>query len=201
MVASTLPVQWLMPLAGWRPLFWALALAVLLSMAVIAWQVPRWPAAPPCRPAAARPPGRLRRRLAQPVLPRMTPIGFFSYGGMIAMQTLWAGPWMVKVAGYARWRRPRAVLDQRVHAVHLLELGAGEPAAGAPWLHHRTADRLGPAAELRGADAIIALGPRCRGRRLGLVCMASTFVSLAQPAVGMAFPPRWPGGRCRPTTW
>ena len=37
MVASTLPVQWLVPLVGWRPLFWGLALAVLVSMAVIAW--------------------------------------------------------------------------------------------------------------------------------------------------------------------
>jgi MFS family permease len=27
MVASTLPVQWLVPLAGWRPLFWGLAVA------------------------------------------------------------------------------------------------------------------------------------------------------------------------------
>ena len=27
-------------------------------------------------------------------------MGFFNYGGMIAMQTLWAGPWMVKVSGY-----------------------------------------------------------------------------------------------------
>jgi hypothetical protein len=26
------------------------------------------------------------------------PLGFFSYGGMVAIQTLWAGPWMVRVA-------------------------------------------------------------------------------------------------------
>lgn len=30
----------------------------------------------------------------------MAPLGFVSYGGLVAMQTLWAGPWMVKVAGY-----------------------------------------------------------------------------------------------------
>ena len=40
MVASTLPVQWLMPLIGWRPLFWGLAVMVAVSMAVLAWQVP-----------------------------------------------------------------------------------------------------------------------------------------------------------------
>ena len=35
MVASTLPVQWLLPLVGWRPLFWGLAALLLLSMVVI----------------------------------------------------------------------------------------------------------------------------------------------------------------------
>jgi hypothetical protein len=30
----------------------------------------------------------------------MAPLGFFNYGGMIAVQSLWAGPWLVRVAGY-----------------------------------------------------------------------------------------------------
>ena len=42
MVASTLPVQWLTPLFGWRPLFWGMALLLLLAMALIAWLVPAW---------------------------------------------------------------------------------------------------------------------------------------------------------------
>ncbi|MEO6016937.1 MAG: MFS transporter, partial [Polaromonas sp.] len=44
MLASTLPVQWLMPLTGWRPLFWILAVLILLSMTAIAWVVPSWKA-------------------------------------------------------------------------------------------------------------------------------------------------------------
>ena len=28
------------------------------------------------------------------------PLGLFNYGGIVAVQTLWAGPWMVRVAGY-----------------------------------------------------------------------------------------------------
>ena len=28
------------------------------------------------------------------------PLGFFNYGGMMAIQTLWAGPWMLNVSGY-----------------------------------------------------------------------------------------------------
>jgi len=29
------------------------------------------------------------------------PLGLFNYGGMVAIQTLWAGPWMVRVTGYS----------------------------------------------------------------------------------------------------
>ena len=28
------------------------------------------------------------------------PMGLFNYGGLMAIQTLWAGPWMIRVAGY-----------------------------------------------------------------------------------------------------
>ena len=49
MVAATLPVQWLMPLMGWRGLFWALAALIVLSMVGIAAAVPPW------RQAVARP--------------------------------------------------------------------------------------------------------------------------------------------------
>lgn len=29
------------------------------------------------------------------------PSAFFVYGGLVAIQTLWAAPWMIKVAGYS----------------------------------------------------------------------------------------------------
>ena len=46
MVASTLPVQWLLPMVGWRGLFLVLGGLLALSMALIAWQVPAESAAP-----------------------------------------------------------------------------------------------------------------------------------------------------------
>ncbi|MEO7547543.1 MAG: MFS transporter, partial [Ramlibacter sp.] len=98
MVASTLPVQWLMPVTGWRPLFWGLALLIALSMALLAWKVPAWEG--PGASSGVKP-GSYAEVWKHPYLRRMTPIGFFNYGGMIAVQTLWAGPWMVRVAGYA----------------------------------------------------------------------------------------------------
>ncbi|MCJ7800573.1 MAG: MFS transporter, partial [Polaromonas sp.] len=102
MLASTLPVQWLMPLTGWRPLFWILAALLLLSMAGIAWLVPAWRVAPklaasnfPPEPASYAPVWQSR------YFRKMASLAFFNYGGMVAMQTLWAGPWMVRVAGYS----------------------------------------------------------------------------------------------------
>ena len=38
-LASSVPVQWLMPLLGWRPMFWILALMIVLA---IVCAVPRW---------------------------------------------------------------------------------------------------------------------------------------------------------------
>ena len=42
MVSSTLPVQWLMPLMGWRAIFAGLAVLVILSMVLIYFRVPAW---------------------------------------------------------------------------------------------------------------------------------------------------------------
>ncbi|MFM8624405.1 MAG: MFS transporter [Betaproteobacteria bacterium] len=41
MVAATLPVQWLLPLTGWRPLFWVLAVLLVLTIILLMRLVPR----------------------------------------------------------------------------------------------------------------------------------------------------------------
>ena len=193
MVASTLPVQWLMPLVGWRPLFWGLALAVCLAMAVIAWQVPRWPAAAPPAPGAAdgapADAGGYGAVWRNPYFRRMAPIGFFSYGGMIAVQTLWAGPWMVRVAGY-----DPAQAAQGLFWINVCMLCAfWSWGVVNPWLVRRgyTTERLiawGLPLSFGVLAATIAMGPRAGGAAWALFCVSCTFVSLAQPAVGMAFP-------------
>jgi len=186
MVASTLPVQWLMPVTGWRPLFWGLALAIGVAMVVIAWKVPAWEA-----PVAA--PGTPRGGYAEVwrnrYFRRMTPIGFFSYGGMIAMQTLWAGPWMVRVAGYAPLEAAGGLFVINVSMLCTFwSWGMLNP-----WLarHGFTTDRLiamGLPLSFILLAIIIVAGPAAGAGAWALFCMSCTFVSLAQPAVGMAFP-------------
>lgn len=185
MVASTLPVQWLLPQVGWRPLFWGLAVLLAVSMIVIAWRVPDWST----EDARRGPPGSYGPVWRHPYFWQMVPIGFFSYGGMIAIQSLWAGPWLVRVAGH----------DPVAAAGGLFTINLSMLAAFwcwglmNPWLQRRgfVTDKLiawGLPSSFVALGALIVLGPDAGPGVLALVCVTSTFVSLAQPAVGMVFP-------------
>lgn len=101
MVASTLPVQWLMPFVGWRGVFVLLGALVVMAMLAIAWQSPRWQSDIDSASLRTGVLDSYREVWRNPYFKKMAPLGFFSYGGMVAMQTLWAGPWMVKVGGYS----------------------------------------------------------------------------------------------------
>jgi len=96
MIASTLPVQWLLPSIGWRGLFWLLAAAFVLAMSMIAAFVPR---DRPALPQQAEEQGYLGI-VRQRGFMRYVPLGFFNYGGMVAVQSLWAGPWLTQVCGF-----------------------------------------------------------------------------------------------------
>lgn len=185
MVASTLPVQWLLPVVGWRPVFVLLAVGLALASLVLVWRVPGWDLG---AHHGGHPPS-YAQVWRHPYFRRMTPIGFFNYGGMIAIQSLWAGPWMVRVAG---WQPLQAATGLFVINVSMLATfwcwGMLNPA-----LHRRGlgTDRLiawGMPASLLVLAAIIAAGPAAGAVAWALFCVTSTFVSLAQPAVGMAFP-------------
>jgi predicted MFS family arabinose efflux permease len=193
MLASTLPVQWLMPVVGWRPLFWGLAALMLLAMAVIAWQVPPWTTDRRTTQADVQP-ARYADVWRHPYFRRMVPIGFFSYGGMIAVQTLWAGPWMVRVAGYEPLQAATGLFI--INGAMLLTFWTWGLAN--PMLQRRgwSTERLiawGLPSSFAVLLALILGGPRTGAMTLALFCMCSTFVSLAQPAVGMAFPPALAG--------
>ncbi len=193
MVAATLPVQWLMPIWGWRALFVMLGVMIALAMLLIALLVPLWQTAQTSvSSASAGDDGGYSAIWRSRYFWRMTPIGFFSYGGMVAIQTLWAGPWMTQVAG---WTAQEAATG--LFAINLSMLlsfwlwGLITPrlaqwglrvdrliAWGLPWTFVSLAILawLGPAV---GSSAAFALA---------FFCVSSTFVALAQPAVGLAFP-------------
>ena len=203
MIAATLPVQWLLPVLGWRPLFVGLAALIAVSMLFIAWKVPPWTAstaataATAAAPAAAAEPRESLWRSYAPVwqnpyFRRMVPIGFFSYGGLVAVQTLWAGPWMVRVGGYSA--NDAAVGLFWINVTMLLTFWTWGLVTPALWRRAHTAEQLiqrALPASFVVLAGLIAAGPALGGLTtagLALFCLCCSVVSLAQPAVGMAFP-------------
>jgi hypothetical protein len=182
------PVQWLLPQIGWRPLFWGLAVLMALSRFAIAIWVPDWTKDDVKRPADA-PRGSYAPIWRHPYFWQMAPIGFFTYGGMIAVQSLWAGPWLARVAGFP----PEAAAGGlfTINAAMLVTFWTWGLIN--PWLQKRgiVTDRLiawGLPLSFVALAVLIVGGPAAGPWALAFFCTSSTFVSLAQPAVGMVFP-------------
>lgn len=193
MVAATLPVQWLLPLTGWRGLFWGLAVLLVLAMAVLWRLVPDGHGTSRTEAAPSVPLG-YRDIMRHPFFRQMVPIGFVNYGGMVAVQTLWAGPWMVQVAGYSAEQAAFGLF-----AINLLMLITFWLwGMVGPLLVRRgfSAERLiawGLPLSLLVLLAIVWLGPRAGWPWWALFCVSSTLVSLSQPAVAQALPPEAAG--------
>ncbi|EGI77910.1 MFS transporter [Hylemonella gracilis] len=191
MVASTLPVQWLLPAYGWRPLFWGLAVLLLLAMAMIAWKTPVWPATAASAAPGTSQSGRYAEVLRHPYFLRLTPLAFFNYGSLLAVQTLWAVPWMMQVGGYSAGQAATGLF-----AINLCMLTAF-------WLWGLMLPRLtrrgvnverlmawGVPASLLVLAVLVVAGPTLGAHAAGLLalfCLCSSVLSLAQPAVGLAF--------------
>lgn len=186
MVASTLPVQWLLPVLGWRGLFWLIGAMLALALLAIAWIVPPDEPSPEATSPEAGGYGQVWRH---PTFLRFAPLAFFQYGGMIAVQTLWAGPWLVKVCGWSAEAAAAGLFAINLSML-LAFLGWG---AVVPQLYRRgwTAARLvrwGVPFSLALLVLAIALGERATAWTWALYCVSCSVLSLSQPAVGQAFP-------------
>ena len=194
MLASTLPVQWLLPAIGWRWIFVGLSVLIVLSMVLMAWQVPKWRIAEQATPSHThtQPVGILASYAqvwAHPYFRSLTPMGFFNYGGLIAMQTLWAGPWMMKVAGYSSLEAATGLFWINVCMLVTFWLwGLVTPMLYARGLNANLLMTYGVPLNFCVQIYIVLAGADAGAIHWALFCISSSFVSLAQPAVGMAFP-------------
>ncbi|MEP7281694.1 MAG: MFS transporter [Rubrivivax sp.] len=194
MVASTLPVQWALPLIGWRGLFVLLAAALVAAMCLLWWLVP---ADPPItvageRGADAAASGGYAAILRHPLFVRLAPLAVMQYGGLIAVQALWAGPWLTEVAGRTPAQAAAGLFGINLSMLlAFLAWGALMPRLAARGLTALAVLRRGMPWVLAVLAGIIWVGPAAGAgawAAWAAWCVASTCVSLSQPAVGQAFP-------------
>lgn len=196
MVASTVPVQLLLPTLGWRGLFWAVAALLALAMVGVAWLVPADPRPQPVQDAAASvsagvatAPVGYRHIVRHPLFVRTAPLAFFLYGGLIAVQSLWAGPWLTRVGGGSAEQAAQGLLLINL-AMLCAFLGWG---VVMPRLARRGIGALelmtwGLPLSLLLLFGNVLLADKAGAVHWALWCVACTFVSVSQPAVGAAFP-------------
>ena len=98
-VFSTLPVQVLLPIIGWRWIFFGTTFLIIASIVLILLFIPN------TKKKFKKDENEIEVKLSyiwkNKFFISVIPLGFFNYGGMYAIQTLWAGPWMIRVTGYS----------------------------------------------------------------------------------------------------
>jgi len=192
MLSSTLPVQWLMPVTGWRAIFAGLAVLVVLAMVLIYKVVPVWETQQASQDPAAKEETGYGPVWRNAYFWRMAPVGFFCYAGMLAVQTLWAGPWMTVVGGYTPLSAATGLFAINLSMLVTFWIwGLITPRLSKRGISANKLIAWGQPLSFAVLFGVVWLGPDLGGASaaaLALFCMTSTFVALAQPAVGMAFP-------------
>ena len=189
-VSSTLPVQLLLPSFGWRSIFGGIAILILGSILLILVFIPKWNQKEIINSTRSLDQsGTLADVWKSKFFISVIPMGLFNYGGLMAIQTLWAGPWMVRVAGYTPiesatglfWINTTMLFsffiwgyflpkinDKGFSAIKILKLGL--PVSFIVML------------------IIIIFGNKAGAALLTLFVLSSIFLSVTQPAVGLSFP-------------
>jgi predicted MFS family arabinose efflux permease len=189
MVASTLPVQALLPLLGWRGLFVLLAVLLALAMLLIVRLVPA-DAAAAVAPADAD--GGYRHVVRHPLFQRLAPLAFVQYGGLIAIQALWAGPWLTQVAGWTPQQAAGGLFGVNLAMLlTFLAWGSLMPQLSRRGIGALQVLRRGQPLVLVLLAVNVVAGPRAGAWSAvgwGAWCVASTCLTLSQPAIGQAFP-------------
>ncbi len=100
-MAATSPVEFLLGWMDWRMIFMGLAAACVVTAIMVWTVVPEATGGRGGEPMRQQLAG-LRQVLTSPYFWRLAPLSLLMQGGSLAIQGLWAGPWMRDVAGMER---------------------------------------------------------------------------------------------------
>jgi MFS family permease len=186
MLSSSLPVQFFLPIIGWRSIFGILAILTLFCIVLIVIFIPNWNKENIQNVPEDK--GSLKEVWQNKFFKSLVPMGFFNYGGLFAIQTLWAGPWMVKVSGYTPEESANGLFIIYLSLLFsFLTWGYFVPKFSKNVSDAIRLLKLGAPLNLIVLTFIIYLGPKAGAFHWALFAVSSVFLSLSQPAVGMAF--------------
>ena len=184
MLSSSLPVQFFLPLIGWRNIFLFLAFITLVCIILIIIFIPQWTSKSSQKNDEAKLSVVWQNQFFRSVIP----MGFFSTGGLFAIQTLWAGPWMIKVSGYTPEQSAKGLfLIYFFMLLSFLIWGYFVPKFSKNVNDAIRLLKYGSPLSLLILGVIIYFGPNTESIHWALFIVSAVFLSLIQPAVGMAF--------------
>ena len=185
-VFSTLPVQILLPIIGWRWIFGLIAILILIVIVLTLLFIPKWGTENNNQETSA---GSLTDVWKNKFFRSTIPLGLFNYGGMVAIQTLWAGPWMVRVAGYTPLESATGLFWINVTMLFAFFIfGYILPKITKLGIESMKLMKLGLPISYLSLLVIIILGENAGALHFTIYILTSIVLTLTQPAVALSFP-------------
>ena len=186
-VFSTLPVQILLPIIGWRWIFVGITFLIIISIVFILLFIPSWDHK--FEKDDNKPEGKLSDIWSNKFFKSVIPLGFFNYGGMYAIQTLWAGPWMVRVTGYSPLESAIGLFwINFIALIGFFVWGYILPKISKYGLNSFKLMQFGLPISYLVFLSIIMIGSKAGAFLLTIYILTSIVLTLSQPAVALSFP-------------
>ena len=186
-VTSTLPVQILLPVIGWRSIFLLIVILILLSIILIVLFIPSWQNYNNIE--INKQSAKISDVWKNKFFISLMPIAFFNYGGVQAMQTLWAGPWMLNVTGYSPLDSATGLFWINITMlIAFLVWGYILPKLSSYGIDSMKIVKFGLPVSYIIFFLIIVMGQKAGATMFTIYILSSIVLSLTQPAVALNFP-------------
>ena len=191
-VFSTLPVQILLPVIGWRWVFGLIAILIFLVILMTIFFIPKW--------KNNETNEELNNNSSLSIVWKnqfflsTIPLGLFNYGGMVAIQTLWAGPWMVRVSGYNPMESATGLFWINITMlIAFFIFGYILPKITKLGFETMKIMKIGLPISYLSLLMIIFLGNNAGALFFTIYLLTSIVLTLTQPAVALSFPTKIAG--------
>ncbi|MFL2466984.1 MAG: MFS transporter [Candidatus Pseudothioglobus sp.] len=187
-LSSTLPIQLLLPSLGWRWIFGGIAVLLLISIILMLAFIPKWDHQKDKPLENQIESDSFTDVWKNKFFISVIPMGLFNYGGLMAIQTLWAGPWMIRVAGYTPLESATGLFSINITMlVSFFLWGYFLPKITDLGFNALQILKLGLPISFLVMFTIIVLGSKAGAFYITLFILSSIFLSVIQPAVGLSF--------------